>query len=192
MRNRTFNRLTTDGLTHVVNFQMGSFDPPGTTYIPGFSENLYGKFTVNVGVYVPEVAQYHGGGEPKHFVQEYHCCVRARLSSLRQEPKESWWKIRDDRQTADEVRERLELDAFPFLARFESRDGLLNELLQAPDLGSIGGPPRIVSAIILTARGEPGKARALLAAQVRNAGNLSHAEYVRTLARKLGLGTLNV
>ena len=44
---------------------MGSFDPPGTTHIPGLRENLYGRFTVNLGVYVPEVARNHGGGEAK-------------------------------------------------------------------------------------------------------------------------------
>lgn len=40
---RTYNRTTADGLTHVVGFQMGRFDPPGTTYIPGLRENLYGR-----------------------------------------------------------------------------------------------------------------------------------------------------
>src|SRR5690606_24175664 len=60
---RTFNRGTPDGLTQVVRFQMGSFDPPGTTDIPGLRENRYGWFTVNLGVYVPEVAKHHGGGE---------------------------------------------------------------------------------------------------------------------------------
>ena len=46
-RGRAFNRTTSDGLTEVVRLQMGSFDPPGTAYIPGLRENLYGKFTVN-------------------------------------------------------------------------------------------------------------------------------------------------
>src|SRR5689334_7124445 len=59
---RTYSRITTDGLTHFIGFQMGRFDPPGTTDIPGLKENLYGRFTVNLGVYVPEVARNHGGG----------------------------------------------------------------------------------------------------------------------------------
>ena len=37
-RGRAFNRTTSDGLTEVVHIQMGSFDPPGTTYIPGLRE----------------------------------------------------------------------------------------------------------------------------------------------------------
>jgi hypothetical protein len=46
-RGRTFNRTTEDGLTEVVNIQMGVWDPPGTTYIPGLRENLHGLFMVN-------------------------------------------------------------------------------------------------------------------------------------------------
>ena len=54
VRARAFNRTTIDGLTQVVQFQMGSFQPPGTQEIPGLRPNLYGRFTVNLGVYVPE------------------------------------------------------------------------------------------------------------------------------------------
>jgi hypothetical protein len=69
VRGRTFNKQLSDGLTQVINIQMGSFDPPGTTYHPGLRENLYGKFTVNLGVYVPEVAANHGGGAAKKWVR---------------------------------------------------------------------------------------------------------------------------
>src|ERR1044071_7934034 len=72
-RGRAFNRLTDDGLTQVIDMQMGAADPPGTTYIPGRRENLHGLFTVNLGVYVPEVARHHGGGEARSWVQDYHC-----------------------------------------------------------------------------------------------------------------------
>ena len=77
VRGRTFKRPTEDGLTQVVSLQMGASDPPGTTSIPGLRENLHGLFTVNLGVYIPEVARHHGGGEAKSWVQEYQCCVRA-------------------------------------------------------------------------------------------------------------------
>ena len=48
-------------------FQMGAFDPPGTTYIPGLRENLYGLFTINLGVYVPDVYKFQVGSEVKKF-----------------------------------------------------------------------------------------------------------------------------
>src|ERR1044072_1928442 len=82
MRGRTWNRESSDGLTQVINFQMGSSDPPGTTYIPGLRENLHGLFTVNLGIYIPEVAAVHGGGEAKAWVQDYHCSLRSRLGVL--------------------------------------------------------------------------------------------------------------
>jgi DNA-binding transcriptional LysR family regulator len=44
----------------------------------GLRENLYGIFTVNLGVYVPEVAANHGAGCAKNWVQEYNCCIHAR------------------------------------------------------------------------------------------------------------------
>ena len=53
VRARTYNRITDEGLTEVVSFQMGPSDPPGTTYIAGLRENLHGWFTVSLKVYVP-------------------------------------------------------------------------------------------------------------------------------------------
>jgi hypothetical protein len=50
---RTYNRTTKDGLTHVIGFQMGAFDPPGTTYFPGLRNNMKGRFAVNFGRLCP-------------------------------------------------------------------------------------------------------------------------------------------
>ncbi len=127
VRGRTFNCVTDDGLTQVVSIQMGASDPPGTTYIPGLRENLHGLFTVNLGVYVPEVARYHGGGEARSWVQEYHCCVRARLGDASGEKQDIWWHARTDGAVVDDVRRLLELGGLPFLDRFSSRDRILAE-----------------------------------------------------------------
>jgi len=190
-RGRTFNRSTKDGLTHVVNIQMGASDPPGTTYIPGLRENLHGLFAVNIGVYVPEVARYHGGGEPKSWIQEYHCCVRSRLGEFVGEGKEIWWHARADEQTVVDVRNCLEKVGFPFLERFGSRDLILAEWEgQSENMGA-SNPPRIVSAIILSERGERDRARSLLREQVRETLNPGHPKYVRSLAETLGLGRLD-
>ena len=45
----------------------------------------------NLGVYVPEVAKYHGGGEAKSVVRECNCCVRARIGGLGPEHTDLWW-----------------------------------------------------------------------------------------------------
>jgi hypothetical protein len=187
---RTFNRTTSDGLTEVVRMQMGSFDPPGTTYVPGLRENLYGRFTVNLGVFIPEVAEHYGGGRSKSFVQEYHCCVRTRLPFLGPEHKDIWWNIRADEAFTEELLRRFERDAIPFFKKFETRDAVMHQWLAVPKSPYALTPPRIVCAIILAKRGRNDDARTLLAAQARETNNPSHPAYVRSLADKLGLGDL--
>lgn len=189
VRGRTFNRTTSDGLVQVVSFQMGSFDPPGTTYIPGLRENLYGRFTVNLGVYVPEVALYRFGDTEKAFIQEYDCCIRTRLGRDEEAEQEFWWMVQADPQVVADVRELLNGHAFPFLEKFETREKILNELRHQTE-NMFVEPPRIVCAIVLAGRGETDEARSLLRAQSAEPGNPTHSEYVQALAHKLGLGEL--
>jgi hypothetical protein len=190
VRGRTFNRSTEDGLTQVVNLQMGASDPPGITYFPGLRENLHGLFTVNLGVYVPEVARFHGGGEARSWVQEYHCCVRARLGEASGDLQDMWWHARSDEDVVAVVYGRLELTGFPFLDRFGTRDKILAEWADETDRIGAMSPPRIVMAIILAERGQRERARELLARQVLETHNPGHPDYVRTLAAALGLGAL--
>jgi hypothetical protein len=57
-RGNTFNRsIEPDGIIHVVSFQMGAFNPPGTAEIPGLRPDLYGRFTINLGVWLPGIAE---------------------------------------------------------------------------------------------------------------------------------------
>jgi hypothetical protein len=133
---------------------MGSFDPPGTTYHPGLRENLYGKFTVNLGVYVPEVAASHGGGAAKDWVREYHCCIRSRLGELGTEQTDVWWSIGQEKRVVEDLLPRIRHDAMFFFARYESRDLILKELTGQTENMGAGGPPRIICAIILASRGE--------------------------------------
>jgi hypothetical protein len=179
-------------LTEVVQLQMGSFDPPGTAYIPGLRENLYGKFTVNLGVFVPEVAEHYGAGAPKSFVREYHCCVRTRLAILGPERRDVWWDIRGDVSIAQDLLRRITRDAMPFFREFDTRDAILAQWLAVPKSPYAIVPPRIVCAIILAERGWPDDARALLTAQARETTNAGHPAYVRRLADKLGLGRLEL
>lgn len=191
VRGRTFNRVTEDGLTQVVSIQMGASDPPGTTYIPGLRENLHGLFTINLGVYIPEVARHHGGGEAKSWVQEYHCSVRARLAEACGEKHDIWWHARMETSVIEDVQRALESGGLPFLNRYSSRDMILAEWHGKSRNMGAGSPPRIVMAIILCERGRLDEARALLAQQALETRNPGHPAYVRKLAKELGLGDLN-
>lgn len=188
-RGRTFNTATSDELTWVVGLQMGPSDPPGTTYIPGLRENLHGLFTMNLGVYVPEVARHHGGGEAKAWVQDYHCCIRARLGELSGEKSDTWWPATSSRNVTSDILDRLTRFGVPFLERFSTREQILAELAGGSQNRFLA-VPRIVSAILLLGRGEKDAARTLMAAQALETHNPRHPAYVRELARRLGLGEL--
>jgi hypothetical protein len=129
---RTYNRITPDGLTHVVGFQ------------PGL-RSLYGRFTVNLGVYVPEVARNHGGGEAKSVVHDYSCCIRTRLG--RSAKKELWWTVSASDALVSELQERFQNEAIPLFQRFENRDQILSEFRTAIDNTELMAVPRIVCAI---------------------------------------------
>lgn len=186
-RKRTFTRTTPEGIAQVINLQMGRHDPPGTAGIPGFRENLHGRFTVNLGVYVPEVAEYRGGPPLKKSVQEADCCFRARLGTIGPEQRDLWWNLSDSSSAlTNHVMQRLSHDAFPWFDRFATRDSILAEL-SGKSTWLFSATPRIVSAIIYAKRGNPAAARALLDQQLEEAGESRHAQYVRDLAGRLGL-----
>jgi hypothetical protein len=169
---------------------MGASDPPGTTYIPGLRENQYGLFTMNLGVYVPEVARFHLAGEPKGFIREYNCCVRARLGDFGPEGRDLWWPISENRELMDEIETRIARDALPFFERYCTRDSIVAAgKVEGANFGA-GGPPRVIAAIILACRGEVDAARALLARQVQERQNPGHPAYVRALAERLGIADL--
>jgi len=191
MRGRTFNRVTEDGLTQVVNIQMGASDPPGTTYVPGLTRDMHGLFTVNLGVYVPEVARHHGGGEASSWIQEYHCSVRSRLGPTAGRERDLWWHARADDDVIDDVRRLLQEAGLPFLDRFSTRNKILSAWPAAAQPIGASSPPRIVKAIILAERSEVAEARRLLQKQVLETRNPGHPDYVRELANRIGLGHLD-
>lgn len=82
-RRHSFNRVTGDDLVHVVSFQMGPKLPPGATEVPPYRLDLYGKFTINIGVYVPHLALRLGRAPRDAWVNEYNChfCVSGSASS---------------------------------------------------------------------------------------------------------------
>ena len=192
-RGRTFNRLTADGLTQVINLQMSAVDPPGANPIRWLRQIPRGMFTVNLGIHVPEVTANHGAGRSKSWVQEYDCCIRSCIGELVDSGDDLWWPASDDPSVHADVRYRVEADAIPFLERFRSRDLILSELAERSDTLGGGGPARIVCAIILAGRGNAAAARSLLLEQVKETRNShpQHADYVRELAGRLKLGRLD-
>jgi len=107
------------------------------------------------------------------------------------EGRDLWWRAEARTDVIEDVREHLRVGGLPWLSRFADRDQILRGLTD-PSNEQWGSPPRIVMAIIRAARGETDAARALLLAQASDAAirdrHRHHADYVRQLALKLGLG----
>lgn len=187
-RGRTFNRTSHDGLTHVVNLQMGPSDPPGTIHVPFLRENFHGKFTINLGVHVPEVHRELVGARPRGWIQDYDCCVRERLGAT---DRDIWWRARFEPAVVEDVRTLLATAGFPWFERFATRDRIERAWKDRAENMGAGLPPRIVLAVILIERGEKERARALLAAQARETDVPGHREYVHELAKRFGFWPLD-
>lgn len=190
---RTYNRITPDDLTQIINFQMGASDPPGTTYVPGLRENLYGLFTINLGVCVPEVAAIQGGRNPRKVVHDYNCCIRARLSELQGENEDIWWRIPATEIAVANIGGFLEERGLAFLERFATREAIVAGYpeFQRQFRTAASSPPNLVVAIIQWKLGNHDLARQSLVRQLREpTQNPRHGDYVKSLARELGLGEI--
>ena len=89
-RARTYSRKTADGLTQVLNFQMGRFEPPGSTAGMRPISSFYGQFTVNLGIFIPEVSAALRPWAGKT-ITEPLCELRVRLGALVYPFGDRWW-----------------------------------------------------------------------------------------------------
>ncbi|WP_373400035.1 DUF4304 domain-containing protein [Algoriphagus halophilus] len=126
-KGRTHNKTVDTGLIQAVNFQMGQF-PIGDNYVvPGIRESYYGKFTVNLGVYVDELDELKGN-KTRTFVQEYDCAIRKRLEHLTK-GQDKWWTLDDNyEQTAQEIIDGLNSQGQTWFDLFDTRDKIVKNL----------------------------------------------------------------
>ena len=73
-RANSFNRPAENGLVHQVSLQLGSYDPSGIHAVPGLVPDLYGRFRVNLGVYVPEMNRM--SSPRSRWINDYDCHLR--------------------------------------------------------------------------------------------------------------------
>jgi hypothetical protein len=186
----TFNREVERGLIHVAGFQAGQF-AIGNYEVPGLRANLWGKFTVNLGIFVNEVYVATQRRPPPEFVRDYDCEFRVRLGELMEPPADRWWPLdREFDTVVTEVREALRLRAMTWFTDFASRDSILAADGARPPAG---WPARadVARAIILVRRGDVARAQALLDEYLtewrRDPRNPGHEPWVRALAEDLGV-----
>lgn len=191
-----FNRVAEPGLVHVVSFQMGQF-PIGAYEVPGLRPNLYGKFTVNLGVFVREVYEATLRSPAPSFAHEYDCEFRTRLGDLIAPPSDKWWPLDTPAdELVAELAEELRGRAIPWLSEYATRDAILG--FSSRDARPPGWPSRasVALAIMLVAREDRSAARTLLREYLieeqRNPRNPRHREWVLDLAARLGFATEEV
>lgn len=187
-RGRTFNRTSSDGLVEVINFQMGSFAVGGHAEIPQLRPNLYGKFTLNLGVYVPEIWQVSMVKKGPGFVQEYHCSLRSRLSQLNGLQIDQWWDLSMDvTRMTEEIIDLLNQYGLRFLEKFSTREEIIVGWPQFCEQYHLSPRPLLDVAIILNALGRKEEAREFFNRHRSGSHPPAHLEYLNSLAQTLGL-----
>jgi hypothetical protein len=194
-RGKAFNRAVDAGLVHVVAFQMGAFNPPGTQEIPRLRPNLYGSFTINLGIYLHEIASLDHratGSDLPSFVNDYNCQIRTRIGNLFPDPADTWWWLDKPSDLVCAAVTSAMLDyGFPWLAQHATREEILQRLEGSPDPANYAGfmsPPRLTAMRIRLARGEHERARQdfleHLISYARTRRNPGHLDVLARLARE--------
>lgn len=190
-KGRTYNRQAGDGLIHVVNFQMGQY-PIGSYVIPGVRESYYGKFVVNLGVYLPCVAHRERGLVEKRIYQDYDCEIRDRLGALAYEGRDVWWSLDNSTQaTGDLLIQLMRQFGLPFLARYSDYSAVLAEYHAHGHLPFQNeGRSALAAAIIYHHLGQNEAARELFAHAAQQAiatGHPGFGSHVERIRQQCGL-----
>jgi len=192
-RRHAFNRSRENGVVAVLNFQMGSSEPPGSYEIPGLKNNLYGKFTVNLGIAFEEMWKIDLSSASKPFppfVNEYECHLRFRLGELATNNEDAWWPLKGDVDgVAREVAGLIEDFAVPWLERFDTRRAVLTAWGRQERI-SRDGRLALVIAMIYQHEGQPENAQRTFIEYYRSPHNPHHLEWLRQLAPQLGIASL--
>lgn len=184
---RTFNKQAEDGLVQVINFQSGQY-PIGNYIIPGFRESFYGLFTVNLGIYIPEIVELEERLKPsKNVIQEYDCHIRTRLSNLISN-EDYWWKISEDSKgLCSIIIEQLQKHAFVFFDELSSREKIMNNLALYIKKYHVMSRNYLDIGLIHYKLGSMAQAEEYFNRHYSETDVHSHKKYVIDLSEKLGI-----
>lgn len=203
-RRHTFNRTVEPGLVQTITYRMGPYDPPGLVEIPGLRENLYGLFSVHLGIFIEEawrldLGRFGPDGPPvvKDWVNDHDCQLRRLVDNPAGEAINHMWPL-DDPGVGPAMVDLLVGDVLAWFDRFGSRTAILAELEAAPTSSyeiSGEGPDRLLATRMLLGPGEQQRAQELfddwvadcltrLASEPHLSG---HLDYLTTFAAHVGL-----
>jgi hypothetical protein len=187
-RGNTFNKCVEPGIIHVVNFQMAPYMFNNVNEILPFRHNLYGSFTINLGVFILEVHNAVHGWKVSDFVSEPECEIRMRIGKLLSDGTDLWWDLSGDTSTiSSDVIKLIQDVALPFLEKLSSRNLIIDEWEKHGD--SIGLPPRgrLSIAIMLYGQGKIDEAKELMLAEDIENRNKPSSGLVSRVAERIGI-----
>lgn len=173
---RVFRKTLDHGLMHLIEFGMA----------PSYSI-YYGKFTVDVGVFIPEV--YHviyQQVSPKH-VTIGHCEISRRLSALTKDENDQWWSSHDIGHAADDISTLLLRYGLPYLEQLSLREHIYAVWKASGNM--MGFPPRgrLSIAIMLQYCGQRETAKALIQEELENNMDSPYEKFIRQIAQQCEL-----
>jgi hypothetical protein len=182
--------------------QAGPFEigPPLPEPVKHLREDFYGKFTVNLGIFVDEI--YERNNPPisqNKVISDAHCFIRTRLGHIT-EREDIWWSLLHEMNEAiEEISSFILQVGIPFLDRFRSRDLIVSKWQDFNDSEILlTNVARLDVAMILLRRNDLTGATKLFQEHLDDCKNKSHLphvvnhiRYVKELAAKLGIGSLS-
>jgi hypothetical protein len=181
-KGRTFTKSLDSGLIHVINFQMGKNYHFQTGKSP-----LAGKFTINLGVFIPEIYRAIWDKEATN-ITHGNCEITKRIGLLASSPKDLWWDLKKNkRKLSKNVLMHLDKYGLPYLNQFNTQEDIILEWYEHGE--SIGLPPRagLSIAILLANSGNHKEARRLLISEYKNNIERPYAENVIRISKRIGI-----
>jgi hypothetical protein len=174
---RIFNRTQPGGMVHVIHFQMGQ------------NWSIYhGKFTVEVGAFVPEVYEIFWNKAVPRRIASYHCEERKRLGMLTREGKDIWWDLTADAgEIENEVSDLILTVGEAYFSRFSSRDRLLSKWEQDRIQKELPDRKVLIMAVLLAQVGDNQRANEVLEVEFGGRYQTAFLEYARNIVTPLGL-----
>ncbi len=196
----TFNRWTSDGLCQVFNLQMGPYE---FGHMNPFYGSLYGKFTANLGIFVPEVCPEKFGQEAPKFINEGICTIRVRFSNLLNSRRDLWWNLNPApgpitsklikltkssglpffEPVPSKLIKLIETRGLPFYEQFSSRELIIKNLIQFAEKHDLTRP-KLDLALILDHLGRAEEAQTMFMRHYNEQKDPGHIQYLQAMAKR--------
>jgi hypothetical protein len=175
---RTFTRDAGEGILHVIHFQTGLY-----------VSSLYGNFTAEVAVFVPEIHRIMiaGATSPRR-PKPWDCEIRRRIGFLTPDQCDRWWDLGPDTAgTVREMRTILREHAIPYLDRLPDRSAIRRQYDEDPKVlfRLDTNRHRLAIAAVWAATGDTERARRLMLEEC--ARDPSNACRVVEMAARIGI-----